>query len=247
MAECRKQEQQAIAVAADTYWVGFYDEAASLHCNPYLLVDDPDVVLIDPGSVPHFPIVMRKVIDLVDPGTIRAVVVSHQDPDVCGSLPVVEEVVQRDDLLIAAHTNSVRLVRHYGLSSDFYAVDTHDMRLTLEGGRVLEFIATPFLHSPGAIATYDTKTRTLFSGDLFGAISADWSLFAEGDYLSPMTPFHQAYMPSNAVLRSCIERLERLRIDRICPQHGSVLEGDAVTRAYEHLKSLPCGNDLTSL
>ena len=213
-----------VSVTREIHWVGFYDEKARLHCNPYLLFDDEEIVLIDPGSIPHFPVVMRKVMDLVNPEEITHIIVQHQDPDVCGDLAVVEDIINRHDLKILGHSNSLRLIRHLGLRSEFYPVDEHDYCLTLKSGRKIEFIFTPYLHSPGAIATYDTKSRSLFSSDIFAAISQDWSLFAEGDFLSPMEPFHQNYMPSNKILKHCLEQLETMDIDRILRQHGSILE-----------------------
>lgn len=242
--DMNEEYQNAVAVTRDIHWVGFYDEAANLHCNPYLLVDEGEAVFIDPGSIPHFPMVMRKVIDLVNPQAISLVVAQHQDPDVCGNLAVVEDVVDRGDLRIAAHTNTIRLIRHLGVRSAFHPVDQEGFRLVLQSGRVLEFLFTPYLHSPGAICTYDTRTRSLFSSDLFGALSDHWSLFAKGDFLAPMDAFHQVYMPANQVLRPVMERLAGMRIDRILPQHGSILEGDQVDRAIAHLKELPCGMDL---
>ena len=178
--------EDAVAITREIHWVGFYDEQARLHCNPYLLANEEDIVLFDPGSIPHFPIVMRKVIDLVDPGDITAVVASHQDPDVCGNLPVLEDIINHPDLNIVAHSNTIRLIRHYGVQSSCYAVDKNDFKLTLKSGRVLEFLFTPYLHSPGAIVTYDRETRSLFTSDIFGAINEDWSLFASGDYLQAM-------------------------------------------------------------
>ncbi len=233
-----------IAATREIYWVGFYDQKAGLHCNPYLLIDNPDIIFIDPGSIPHFPVVMRKVMDVISPEDITYIIASHQDPDVCGNLAVVEDVIDRSDLKIVAHSNTVRLIRHLGLRSEFYITDEHEDRLVLESGRELRFLFTPFLHSPGSIATYDVKTKSLFSSDIFAAISVDWSLFAEGDFLSPMVPFHQKYMPSNHILKHGLERLEKLDLERILPQHGSILEGDHIEKAINHLKMLPCGIDL---
>jgi flavorubredoxin len=234
----------AIAVTRDIHWIGFYDQEASLHCNPYLLIDRQDVVLIDPGSIPHFPIVMRKIMDLVNPADISHIVVQHQDPDVCGNLAVVEDVINRHDLKILAHSNTVRLIRHLGLRSEMLSVDEMGYRMDLSSGRTLEFLFTPYLHSPGAIATHDPATGSLFTSDIFAAVSRDWSLFADGDFLSPMDPFHQRYMPSNAILRRALERFEQLPLQRVLPQHGSILEGDDIRRAIDHLKALPCGMDL---
>lgn len=240
----RLNYNNAITISRDLYWVGFYDKEAHLHCNPYILVDEDDIVFFDPGSIPHFPTVMRKVIDIVNPEDISVIVASHQDPDVCGSLAVVEDVINRKDLRIEAHSNSTRLIRHLGLRSNLYDVDKHDNKLTLKSGRVLDFIPAPFLHSPGAIVTYDSKTKTLFSGDLFGAVSEDWSLFASGDFYSPMDAFHRMYMPNNRTLKPFMEKLEKYEIELILPQHGSIIEGKEVSNSISHLKGLACGLDL---
>ncbi len=234
----------AVSINRDIHWVGFYDKDSYLHCNPYLLIDDNDIILFDPGSITHFPIVMRKVIELVKPEEITAIVVCHQDPDVCGSLSVVEDVINNRNLEIVAHTNSIRLIRHLGVRSDFYAVDEHDLKLTLRSGRVLDFLFAPYLHSPGAIVTYDRQTKSLFSGDIFGAVSKEWNLFTSDDFLSQIAAFHQIYMPSNRILKAFLERLEGYEIERILPQHGSVIEGENIQIAIDHLKTTPCGIDI---
>ncbi len=235
-----------IAVTRDIFWTGFYDEVTKFHCNPYILIDEKDVVLFDSGSIPDFPEIMRKVIDVINPHEITYVVAHHQDPDVCGNLAITEDIIDRSELKVVAHSNTVRLIRHLGLSSDFYRVDEHDHKLILKSGRQLEFMHTPFLHSPGAIVTYDVKTKTLFSSDIFGGVSADWALFADGwDYLEAMKAFHQVYMPSNAILKPALEKMQsRWEIDRILPQHGCVLEGEHINIAFDFLKQLPCGVDL---
>ena len=242
--------EEAIKVTNDIYWVGFSDKKAHLHCNPYLLVDgsgrDVEAVLFDPGSLTDFPKIMRKVLETVDPAKISVIVAHHQDPDVCSNIPVVEDIIGRSDLRIAAHTNSIRLIRHYGIQSSFFAVEEHEYSLTLNSGRVLEFMFTPYLHSPGAIVSYDTQTKSLFTSDIFGAVSDQWSLLAtDASYLQRMELWHQTYMPSNQVLKHALERMQsHWQIDRILPQHGSVIEGDMVAPAFEHLKGLACGIDL---
>ena len=234
----------AIAVTRDIHWVGYYDQEAQLHCNPYILVDEDDIVLFDPGSVPHFPVVMRKVIDTVNPKDITHLIISHEDPDVCGNIAVVEDVIDRKDLRIVAHSNSIRLIRHYGVKSRFQIVENEQSRLILKSGRVLEFIYTPYLHSAGAFVTYDHKTKSLFSSDIFGGISLDWSLFAGKGFIEAMDDFHRIYMPGNFILKYTMELLSSYQIERILPQHGSIIEGSQVKEAIDHLKTLPCGIDL---
>lgn len=234
----------AIAITREIYWVGFEEKNTHLHCNPYLLLDDSEAVFFDTGSIPDFPIIMRKVLEVVDPQKISLIVASHQDPDVCGNLAIVEDVIDNSELKVAAHSNSMRLINHYGVVSSRYIVDENNYCITLKSGRKLEFIFAPYLHSPGAIVTYDHKSKTLFSGDLFGAISKDWSLFTNKNYIDGIKTFHEKYIPSNAILKNFLAKLSHYEIERICPQHGSVLEGDEVKKAIEYLNDLPCGIDL---
>jgi flavorubredoxin len=231
----------AITILRDIFWVGFHDKESDLHCNSYILRDDHDVVLIDPGSIPHFSTVMRKVIDIVDPREITKIIVTHQDPDVCGNLPIVESLIDRKDLEVVVHSSCSRLIRHYGISSNIYEVDKHDDKLELKGGRVLNFFHTPYLHSPFAMIIYDSKTKTVFTSDIFGGLSKSWSLFADEGFLESMEAWHQLVMPSSEILKKCMNGIERLEIEHILPQHGSIIEGDNIKKAIECLKALECG------
>ncbi len=235
--------KDAITITRNIFWVGF-QESSRLRCNPYLLVDRDCAVLFDPGSIPDFPLMMRKVLDIIDPALIELVVVHHQDPDVAGCLPVLEDVIGRADLRIAAHVNTKRLIRHLGFSAEIEDFEGERMDHTLSSGDRLEFLATPFTHSPGAMVTWHPGTGTLFSSDLFGAIDTAGDLFDMTGYPEAMQTFHQAYMPSNHVLRHSLDLLKQLPIQRILPQHGNVLEGKWVGEAFAYLEELPCGLDL---
>ena len=235
--------ESAISITRNIFWVGF-QESERLRCNPYLMVDGDCAVLFDPGSIPDFPLMMRKTIDIVDPSRIELVVVHHQDPDVAGSLPVLEDVVGRADMRVVSHINTHRLIRHLGHNSTPIVFDGATLTHELSTGDHLEFIWTPYAHSPGAMVTWHETTGTLFSGDIFGAIEAPGDLFDPSGYPEAMASFHQAYMPSNEVLRGALARFEHLPIQRILPQHGNVIEGSAVKEALDYLKDLPCGLDL---
>ncbi len=201
-------------------------------------------MLIDSGSIPQFPVIMRKIIDVINPSQISIVVASHSDPDVCSNMAVVEDVVERDDLRIAAHSASLRLIRYYGLRSALYPVDRNDWRVTLKSGRVLEFIHTPHLHFAGSMATWDPVSGTLFSSDLFGAMDHDWRLFGDASYAGDMDSWHQMIMPARAMFNAVMDCFEALPVERICPQHGSVIERAHVKAAIAHLRNLSCGLDL---
>lgn len=228
----------SIEIAEGIYWVGAREKSAGLQCNPYLLVDGNEAVLIDPGSVLDCEYVYKNVCNIVPPEAIKRVILHHQDPDLCSSLPIFERIGL--NFQIVTHWRTSLLVKYYGVKSDYYIVNENKFQLTLESGRVLSFIPAPYLHFPGAIITYDPKTQTLFSGDVFGAFSDSDSLYAQGDYIEKMKTFHEHYMPSNQILRPVMETLLALPISRIAPQHGSIIEKNP-TDYIKVLRDLECG------
>ncbi|MFO1479522.1 MAG: hypothetical protein U1F40_04915 [Turneriella sp.] len=78
----------AVEIAKNVYWIGFYDEEEKLHCNPFLIKNGPETILIDPGSLPHFPVVARKAFALASADSISSIVLQHQDPDLCAAVPI---------------------------------------------------------------------------------------------------------------------------------------------------------------
>jgi flavorubredoxin len=99
----------------------------------------------------------------------------------------------------------------------------------------------PYLHAPNSFVTYDTKHKILFSSDLFGATSTEWDIFAKQNYAEGMKSFHVLYMPSHEILKYGMEQIEKLDIEMIAPQHGSVIKRSMVKELIECLQNLECG------
>lgn len=233
---------KAVEIAEGIYWVGFNDESAGFRCNPYLILDGDETVFIEPGSVPHYPIVHNKAVSVTRPESIRHIIVSHQDPDLCAAIPKFEEIISPDSRIVT-HTRASVIIAHYGVRSRFYCVDQEGWKLTLESGRTFRFIFAPYLHFPGAFMTYDEKSKILFSGDLFGAFSFDWNLYANDYYIEAMKAFHENYMPSHEILASAMRKLKKFDIAMIAPQHGSIIDRD-IAGHIEALETLECGDYL---
>ncbi len=234
---------EAIALGGGYYWVGSSSLAGDLVCNPYLLVEEGEGVLFDPGSVLDVEEVMAAAASVLPLEKIRYVVLHHQDPDLAAAVPAMEAAGMSFD--IVTHWRTWSLLRYYGIKSDAYLVDEHGYSLRLESGRMLQFIPTPYLHFPGAIATYDRQTKFLLSSDLFGAFSKTWSLYAGEGYMEAMKRFHEHYMPSNDVLRPTMELISCLELEAILPQHGSIIK-ENIPSYVDALKNLECGLALES-
>jgi len=237
--------ENVVEIADGIYWVGGGGLEGNLRCNPYLLIDGDEAVLFDPGSVLDFSAVYANIRSLIDPAKIKYVVLHHQDPDLCSSVPLLEKAGL--SFVIVTHWRSRMLIDYYGIRSAYYIVNEHDLRLKLSSGRLIRFVQTPYLHFPGAIISYDSSTKTMFTSDLFGAFPGDNNdLYAGPDYLEKMKMFHEHYMPSNDILRPVMEILLQMNIDILAPQHGCVIK-DNIKEHIRALRDLDCGSFLTPI
>jgi len=250
---------QPVEIAEGIYWVGFVDEKSSLHCNPYLIVDGTEAVLIDGGSRPDFSTVMMKILHTgIRPSQIKRLVYQHYDPDLCGSIPHLEEIIGGGELRIISHAENNGFIKHYAAVSPRDCMEALGGRFRFSSGRELTFHRTPYAHSAGSFVTWDAMTRTLFSSDLFGSYDADWQLFLklDGDCLScgadgqcarsakghcptkGIVRFHERIMTSNKALRNALDCIGKLPADRIAPQHGSIISGPDIRYVADVLASL---------
>lgn len=226
----------------EIYWIGSLEETV-FHCNSYLLRSGDRAYLIDPGGHGHFPQVRERVGKIMSPQDVTHIIVHHQDPDLCASLPLWLGI--QPDITVLTHSRAAVLLPHYGISSDrIQSIDQSEMQLS-DGG-TLQFVPAPFLHFPGAFATYDTRSGFLFSGDIFAALSGVWKLMVEDmeEHLGFMELFHVDYMASNKAAKGFLNNLGDREIHGILPQHGSIIPASHVGEAFDWLGNLPCGLDL---
>ena len=249
-----------IEIADGVYWVGFADKKAGLHCNPYLIVDGDEAVLLDSGSRDDFSTVMLKIMRTgVNPRMIRRLIYHHYDPDLCGNIPHMEAMINSTELEILSHYENNIFINYYSAKSPKKCIESLDFSFEFSSGRRLQFIRTPYSHSPGSFVTYDTKTKVLFSSDLFGSYDNNWSLYTPIDascknctpqetcplsgkvcQIMGILNFHKRIMPSSMALRYALAEIEQLDLAAIAPQHGSILHTkDAREAAIRHLKELP--------
>lgn len=240
-----RKYDRPIPIAAGVYWVGFYEEETKLHCNPYLLIEGAEAVLIDGGSRPDFAVVMTKILQTgLDPHRISHLIYQHYDPDLCGSIPHFIEMCDHPGLQVLSHPANNVFIRYYvGREQHHYIASIKELPDGLAlGGRRLRFLDIPYCHTGGSFVTYDESTKTLFTSDLFGSFARQWDLhlalepkcYVCADYsrcpsgksycpLPDILDFHRIVMPCNKALHLAMHHLSGLDIELIAPQHGSII------------------------
>jgi len=232
-----------IEIAEDIFWVGYVVPNDPFQCHAYVIRNKDESILIDPGSMITFPFVLEKIYKVVDLKDIKYVIMHHQDPDITGCYSTLESIMPyRDDRRVVTHWRTQTLLKHYMWKTPFYLIDKHNWKLKA-GDRELEFIFTPYAHFPGAFCTLDKKTKTLFSSDIFGAISDTFKFYADKskEYFDGLFLFHKHYMPSKAILNYALEKIENAKPKLIAPQHGSIIKEDLIDYVISKLKKLECG------
>ena len=233
--------QESVCIAPNIHWVGMYLENDPFQCHPYFIENGNESILIDPGSMLEFDETIRKVRSISELQSIKYIILHHQDPDLAAAVPAIEKLIDRDDLMIVTHSRMTVLIKHYLVTSQYYEIDKHDNTLITSTGFRLDFHTTPYCHSPGAFVSYEPHSKTLFSGDIFGGIEESWEFYANSDYFEKAKQFHQEYMPSKDIFNYALSKIEKLDIELIAPQHGSIIEKKYITGLIEKMKNLDCG------
>ena len=161
---------------------------------------------------------------------IEAVVVNHLEPDHTGWLASFKKL--KDDFTIYTSAKGAELITaFYGIDhSRIHEVSSGD-QLDLGDGRVFVFEEIPNVHWPETIATYDTKSKTLFPCDAFGSFGS----VTDAPYDDQLTDEQIAFFESEAeryysnivgafsvFVQRAVKKLEPLEIKIIAPAHGVV-------------------------
>ena len=250
--------ENPVEIGEGIYWVGFYDVESGLHCNPYLIIDNEEALVIDGGSRPDFATVMMKILQTgIEPHQINALLYQHYDPDLCGSIPNFEDIIERSSLKIISDESSLEFIRHYSVSSQMISIEDVNYQYKFSSGRTLEFINTPYSHSSGSFVTFDQKSGMLFTSDLFGSYGKEWELFLklmpqcidcvnlnkcpENRKHCPINDilnFHKIIMTSRKALKYALKKILEVPFTALAPQHGSIITDRNIMRyIFEQLIS----------
>jgi len=233
---------KAIEIATNIYWVGYVIPNDPFQCHVYLIKNGNESILIDPGSMITFPVVLEKVTSVIPLRNIKYIIMHHQDPDIVSCFSTLESIFPKGERYIVTHWRTEMLLKHYQWKTPFYLIDQNDWKLKA-GEREFEFIFTPYAHFPGAFCTYDKESKILFSSDLFGGLTPEFQLFAKNadEYFEYAKPFHKHYIPNKEVLIYALNKIKRKDISMIAPQHGSIIKKEFIKPLIEKLSELDCG------
>lgn len=211
--------------------------------NEYVVCAGEESLLTDPGGSELFPAVFAALSTQVNPLSINRLFASHQDPDIISSLSLWLEF--KPTIQCYVSWLWAGFIPHFGGQDDTF-IKIPDVGMTLEvGHKRLDAVPAHYLHSSGNFHLYDRQAKVYFSGDVGAALTPPGDnefvvkdfdrhiRFAEG--------FHRRWMGSNVAKRDWCERVSKLEIDMLCPQHGAIYQGRDVGRFIDWFDQLEVG------
>jgi flavorubredoxin len=211
--------------------------------NEYVISNGNEALITDPGGLEIFPAVFSAVSTVIDPRLIRSIFSSHQDPDVISSLALWLEF--NPDIKCHISGLWATFVPHFGGSADTMSAIPDLGNEIVVGSAHLSTIPAHYLHSSGNFHLYDPRAQILFSGDIGAALlpesNSDLFVTDFDRHIRFAEGFHKRWMGSNSAKRVWCEKVASLKIDMLCPQHGSVYVGEDVERFISWFDELHVG------
>ncbi len=227
-------------------WIFFGRDPAKpesiIDTNQYLVASSTEAILLDPGGIELFAPMLASVLKYVGIEQLTQLFASHQDPDIISSLGLWDQVLPKAKLWAPWIWEG--FLRHFGMERIEYAPLKDGGGIIRVGDVELQAIPAHYLHSSGNFHIYDPRAKILFSGDIGAAlepITADIYVDDFELHTSKMKLFHQRWMPSNEAKLDWVNRVRKLDIDMMLPQHGRIFKGDDVQHFLNWFERLPVG------
>jgi flavorubredoxin len=226
-----------IQIADDIFWVGVNDRTTDLFeglwpiretgisYNSYAIKDKKNV-LIDLSKALKLDDFLSKVSGVFPLADLDYIILNHMEPDHTGVIKNLRRISPKAEILCSPKAVPL-LSNYYGITEGIKPVNDGD---TLDiGSRKISFLHIPFVHWPETMATYDPKTKMLFSCDAFGGYGALRGAVFDDDYpdLAHYEKESLRYY-TNVVAKfaipviNTIKKLSSIDINCIAPSHGLI-------------------------
>ena len=197
--------------------------------NSYL-IDDEKIAVLDTADVRKGEEWKANLTIALNGRQPDYLVAHHMEPDHSALIAWMLETYPGVQLVCSAQ--AVKM-----LSNFFDGVDFTGRVITVKEGdtlalgkHTLQFIGAAMIHWPEVIMSYDTTDKVLFSADGFGKFGAlvnetdDWACEARRYYFNICGKY-------GSQVQIAMKKIGALDVQAICPLHGPVLKGEALSEA----------------
>lgn len=187
--------------------------------NSYVILDDKTAVM-DTVETKFTHQWLQQLEEALDGTAPDYLIVQHMEPDHSANIAVFMEKYPKATIVASK--------KAFGMMKQFYGTDYADRQMIIVNGDTLSlgqhqlnFVATPMVHWPEVMMTYDATDKVFFSADGFGKFGAldvdeDWDCEARRYYFGIIGKYGQQ-------VQNALKKVKTLDIEIICPLHGPIL------------------------
>jgi len=192
--------------------------------NQYLIRDEQPLVF-HTGPRQLFPLVQEAIGHVVPVQSIRYVALSHFEADECGSLNAFLAAAPQA-VPVCSEIAAMTSVSDFADRAPHALKDAEELSLGTHTVRWFDTPHTPHAWECGLMA--ESRTRTLFCGDLFTQGGAGELALTESDIFGPSEEFRRPmdYFAHTPQTRAILARLAREQPTTLACMHGSAWRGD---------------------
>ena len=204
---------------------GQYVVPQGISYNSYVIMDK-DVAVLDTIDARRTSEWLGNLEEALGSRKPSYLVVSHMEPDHAANVGRFLDLYPEAKVVCTAQ--AVKLItRFFGITlpAEQLVIVKDGDTLSL-GEHTLQFVTAPMVHWPEVMMEYEQKEKVLFSADAFGKFGAldyddpeGWTCEARRYYFNIVGKY-------GAQVQAVLKKVGGLEIDKICPLHGPVLEGD---------------------
>ena len=225
-------------IANSIYWLSPNIQSGNLRMNQYLIVNDDDIILVDPGPITMFEQLKSTINEIINFEQINNILVTSADIEKVSSITKIIEMLPKKPKIITSWNIKLSL-ETLGLDCEYLIVDYKESVDFIDGNH-LNVIPIPYLKSPGTFIVFDKKRKVLFSGNLFGAIANHLNKYADYDYFDYMVAYHEYNFASSELLDPIIDYINNLDIELIAPFYGSMINNN-IDEAINKIRHINAG------
>ena len=198
-------------------------------CYNSYLVEGEKIAVMDSVDKRKTDEWLDKLAAALDGRTPNYLIVQHMEPDHSGSVAAFLQKYPSSTIVCSVQAQKFMLQFNDNLKAEIQIVKEGDT-IDLGADTVLKFFTAPMVHWPEVIVTYLESEQTLFSADGFGKFGVydadpdDWACEARRYYFNICGKY------GNNVA-ALLKKAANLKISRISPLHGPVLEGEKLAEA----------------
>lgn len=219
-------------VEKDIYYVGVNDHAVDLFEGMYKVPDgmsynsyiikDEKVAVLDTVDAAFGKEWMTNVKAVLGDSQPAYLVVHHMEPD--HSANILAFIKEYPSVQVVGNAKTFTMIKEYFGFEVKNALTVGEGSILSLGRHSLRFVMAPLVHWPEVMFSYDETDKILFSADAFGKFGAldvqqPWDDEARRYYIGIVGKY-------GVQVQNVLKKVSMLQVNKICPLHGPVLEGD---------------------